>query len=93
MRRLILGLFFLALVPTLGFAQTSNEYGGQGYLFFAPGGTSPGNTANLHFGGAGGEGLIYKGLGVGGELGYLTPWQGFRSGVGVLSLNGSYNFF
>lgn len=89
MRRL--AFLFLAFVPAMTFAQSIDEHKGQGYVFFAPGATSPGGTGTAHIGG-GGEGLVYKGLGVGAELGYLAPWQSFGNGLGVLSLDGSYHF-
>ncbi len=66
---------------------------GQGYVFFAPGGaTSSGYTeAVMHVGG-GVEGLLYKGLGIGAEIGYLYPTVSASSGVAVVSLNGLYQF-
>lgn len=69
------------------------EHRGQGYVFFAQGAiVGDGySTATAHFGG-GGEGFLYKGLGLGVEGGYLTPWQDFGSGIGVVSVNGSYHF-
>jgi len=91
MRRLILGLLLLALVSIPGMAQTSDEHKGQGYVFFAPGTTSPEAIGTMHIGG-GGEALVYKGLGLGGEVGYLAPWRAFADGIGVLSLDGSYHF-
>ena len=93
MRRLIVGVLLLALVPGLGSAQTADQHKGHGYAFFAPGVATGGGatTSTMHFGG-GGEGLVYKGLGVGGEIGYGTPWQSFSSGLGVFSANGSYHF-
>jgi len=91
MRRLILGLFIASWIPAVAWAQATAEHKGQGYVFFAPGAVSPGGSASAHFGG-GGEALVYKGLGVGGEIGYLTPWQSFSSGLGVLSADGSYHF-
>lgn len=90
MRRLIWGLACLVLYPALGFGQSSGEHKGHGYVFAAPGATSEG-TGTLHFGG-GGEGLVYKGLGVGAELGYVAPWRGFGDGLGTFSANGSYHF-
>lgn len=65
---------------------------GQGYLFAAPGGivSSGASAGTLHFGG-GGEGFLFKGLAVGGELGYLAPTKSFGSGVGLLSVDGSYH--
>ncbi len=65
----------------------------QGYAFFAPGAlvTSYGSAATIHFGG-GAEALVYKGLGVGGEIGYLTPTRDWSAGIGILSFDGSYHF-
>jgi hypothetical protein len=45
----------------------------------------------LHFG-VGGEGLVYKGLGVGGEIGYLGATRHLNEGFGVFSPNVSYHF-
>ncbi len=60
-------------------------------MYFAPGATSPGGTGTLHIGG-GGEGLVAKGLGLGGDLGYGAPWRSFGDGIGTLSPNVSYHF-
>ena len=89
MRKLIFMIPLAVLLPIAATAQ-SNERRGQGYVFVAPGTTSEGG-ATLHIG-AGGEGLVYKGLGVGGEIGYLGASRGFSEGIGVLSPNVSYNF-
>jgi hypothetical protein len=78
MRTQLWAALFLAAVPA--FAD------GQGYLFFGPG-----NARALHLGG-GGEGLVYKGLGLGGELGYAFPRGAFGGGIGLLSANASYHF-
>lgn len=91
MRRLILGLLLLALVSIPGMAQTSDEHKGQGYVFFAPGTTSPEAIGTMHFGG-GGEALVYKGLGLGGEVGYLAPWRSMGDGMGTFSPDVSYHF-
>ncbi len=84
------------LVPACAYAglpADGEEHVGQGYVFFAPGAVVQGgySTGTAHFGG-GGEGLIYRGLGIGAELGYLTPWRDFSSGIGIFSVNGSYHF-
>jgi hypothetical protein len=73
--------------------ENEKEHRGQGYVFFAPGAVVEGGygTGTAHFGG-GGEGLIYKGLGIGAEAGYLTPWRDFSLGIGLASANGSYHF-
>jgi hypothetical protein len=85
-------MFVMTLVPSIGTAQSENEKRGQGYVFVAPGAiSSSGTTATLHFG-VGGEGLVHKGLGIGGEIGYLGSARGLQEGVGLFSANGSYHF-
>lgn len=92
MRKLMVLMFVLVAIPSLGVAQDSNHRG-QGYVFFAPGGVSvAGNSAATFHVGAGGEGLLYKGLGIGAEAGYLYPKSDFGSGFGMASVNGSYHF-
>lgn len=90
MRRPTVAWLFL-LLPALAAAQTSREYKSQGYVFGAPGVVSPGGLALLHFG-AGASGLVYKGLGIGAEIGYMAPAREMREGFGILSANGSYSF-
>ena len=84
-------IIFSLLAPLAALAQESGEHRGLGYAYFAPGASSPGGTGTFQTG-AGGEGLVYKGLGVGGELGYVAPWRSARDGLGVASANGSYHF-
>ncbi len=81
----------IVLAPAMGSAQTGERPGAWGYGFVAPGAYTPGTTSTLHFG-LGGEGLVYKGLGVGGELGYLAPTYAMAMGIGVASLDASYHF-
>ena len=88
MRNVILVLVLLA-VPLC--AQTSNEYRTQGTVFFAPGASSPDGGSNLHIG-VGALGRIYKGLGVGADVGYLFPPKAAADGVGLFSANGYYHF-
>jgi hypothetical protein len=66
---------------------------GWGYLFAAPGAVVSGDDAvgTGHIGG-GFEGVLYKGLGVGAEVGYLAAMEAFGEGVGVFSINGAYHF-
>jgi hypothetical protein len=81
----------LVLVPAAALGQAASEPRGWGYGFGAVGGASGGSDATLHVGG-GGEGLVYKGLGLGAEIGYLSPFQGLGDGIGILSTNVGYHF-
>lgn len=93
MHKFFFVLFLLALSPPLLGAQTpsSAEYRGHGYAFGAVGGATGSSDPLFHVG-AGGERLLYKGFGIGGELGYL--WVGERpdAGLGVLSADAQYHF-
>ena len=89
MSKLIFVILLAVLLPSAAAAQ-SKERLGQGYVFVAPTSTTEGGFG-LHIGG-GGEGLVYNGLGVGGEIGYLGSADGLRDGIGVLSTNISYHF-
>ena len=89
MSKLIFVILLTALFSIVATAQGS-EHRGQGYAFVAPGGFTEGGST-LHFG-VGGEGFVYKGLGVGGEIGYLGATRSLGEGFGVLSPNVSYHF-
>ena len=68
-------MLWLSVVPLLG---------DQEYVFLAP--VQP---RSVHVGG-GGEAFVWRGLGVGGEVGYVRPVDG--GGAGLLSVNGSYHW-
>ena len=89
MSKLIFVILLAVLLPFAAAAQ-SKEHRGQGYVFVAPTSTTEGGFG-LHIGG-GGEGLVYKGLGVGGEIGYVGSADRLRDGFGVLSTDISYHF-
>jgi hypothetical protein len=85
-------IFLLVLAASQLNAQTtSSEYRGHGYAFGAVGGAT-GSSDPLFHAGVGGERLLYKGFGIGGELGYL--WVGERpdAGLGVASVDAQYHF-
>jgi len=91
-RTLVL-LFGSSVVPGW-FGNAAVAQSSHGYVFFAPGGvTCCHNTSmTLQFGG-GGEAVLWKGIGVGAELGVLGARQDFRdSAMGVFSPNGYYHF-
>jgi hypothetical protein len=89
MKNILVAAGFLFLGSISGFAQSSEDHHAQGYIFFAPGVASGRTTGFMHAGG-GGEALI-KRVGIGGEIGYLTPWRYLSEGIGVGSVNGSFN--
>lgn len=94
MKSLLIICCLLLLTPALLLAQDQDQKSkGQGYVFAAPGAiVGEGESAStLHFGG-GGEFDIYQGLGLGAEIGYLSPIRQMSDGIGVLSINGLYSF-
>ena len=86
-------LLSLLLAASLGVAQDQREtpYKGHGYAFTSPGVTSPGGAGYLHYG-AGGERVFFKGIGMGGEIGYAHPTERPDAGLGVASINGLFQF-
>src|SRR6185436_17543803 len=73
-------------------AQSSGQRRGWGYGFLALGGTAgDGSAFTLHYGG-GGERLIYRGVGLGAELGNVSPATNFGNGLSIFSANLFYSF-
>ncbi|MEW6131024.1 MAG: hypothetical protein AB1757_28595 [Acidobacteriota bacterium] len=89
MKKLIFMVMFFTLASTAGLAQTK-ERQAWGYLFAGAGGSSDG-VALWQVGG-GGDGLMHKGLGIGGELSVIAAGDGGSGGVGVASVNLSGHF-
>jgi len=88
---LIAAMFVLTCI-SVGASAQSQERRGWGYGFIAVGGTAgDGSATTLHYGG-GGERLIYRGLGLGAELGNVTPIGDFGHGLGIFSATASYSF-
>lgn len=85
-------VFILAsLITSPVLAQDETRAWGQ---FFGGFGaiTSDGESqAVVHVGG-GGDALLAGGLGLTGEIGYLSNYQNFSGGVGIFSLGGMYAF-
>ncbi len=89
MRRLSILAFAFFLVCPSASAQRSS-----GYFFLAPGGVSAGGSisATLHLG-AGAEGILGKGFGIGAEIGALGLTQAWGDTVaGAFSPNGYFHF-
>lgn len=84
------GLLLVILLSTANHLSAQEfNFQENGYGFFAAGSSS--GSAIMQFG-AGYEMEIYKGLGLGGEIGYLTPFSDFGDGFGVFSPNGVLQF-
>jgi hypothetical protein len=83
-------VLLLALIPTLSFAQAEERGRVQVYSVTGVGRPS-GANAQLQIGG-GADALIYKGVGVGGELVRNKAREGLAAGFNILSTNGSFHF-
>ncbi len=93
MKRMMAAGFLLVLAGGECVAQEVPENRGAGYVFVAPGAAVAwGESAGLLHFGVGGQGLLYRGLGMSGEVGYLAPTAGMQYGVGLASINGFYQF-
>jgi hypothetical protein len=89
--RLGLLAILVALTSSQLLAQDSRR--SWAHVFGGVGAITDGGDAEavLHLGG-GGEGLLAGGLGITGELGYLSTFQNFSGGIGVFSVGGLYAF-
>ena len=93
MRHWILAVASLFAISTLGQAQEIPTPRALAHVSFGAGGAFAGDgAAAIMQVSGGGEGLIYKGLGAGEEIGYLFPRQAAGEGFGLLSTNGFYHF-
>lgn len=78
----------LIAITSAAFAQ-ERKYNGEGYGYFAAG--SNGGTATIGYGG-GAVRLVYKGLGVGADVGWVHPARDVSEGFGLASVNPSWTF-
>jgi hypothetical protein len=83
-------LFCFLALPTTEAQEKPRSEAGQGYVFAGFGAVNS-EASTLHFGG-GAEANLFKGLGLGVEVGYLGPWQCLGEGIGVFSVDGQYTF-
>lgn len=66
---------------------------GQGYVYQAVGTTSYNRwAAALGATGGGGEGVFWRGLGAGADIGAFYPYRDFGSVIGVASVSATYHF-
>ena len=92
MKRMILAmtLFSIPAWPQAEPAEKTFKYNGNGYTFFSAGACQHGYT-NVGVGG-GAEGFIWRGLVIGGEIGYYRFPADRNAGYGVATLNPGYHF-
>ena len=94
MKKAQLAALVTLLTVPYGFAQSGGrEYHGAGYVFWGPGAAVAccGAVGIAHLG-AGGQGLLYKGLGIGVEGGYIHLLGNMNEGAGLASVNGLFQF-
>lgn len=72
--------------------EPPNRYSGDGYVFFSADRPRGASFTELLTVGGGGEGLLYRGLGVNADIGYQFVRGYPGEGVGLASLNGCYHF-
>ncbi len=92
MRHTILASTFLAFSVAACAESTEKpfQYNGNGYTYFSAGACQHG-YANIG-GGGGGEGFLWRGLTIGGDLGYFNFPADYSSGYGVATVNVGYHF-
>ncbi|MFY9557232.1 MAG: outer membrane beta-barrel protein [Blastocatellia bacterium] len=91
MRKMLVGVMFLLVIQGAALAQSS-ERRGWGYVFGGAGASTGDFTFAAFQVGAGGEGLVHNGLGLGAEIGYLAPFRDAGNGIGIFSGDVSYHF-
>lgn len=96
MKVLIASVALLALAPALAAqsapeASAASKSRAQGYTMFGLA-TPVGDAGTVITLGGGGEGFVYKGLAVGGDVNYLFTGRRFTYGLGMASANVSYHF-
>jgi hypothetical protein len=91
-RKLFGVILVLVFISAIASAQSPDVRRGWGYGFIAVGGTAGDGSVFTFTYGGGGERLIYRGLGLGAELGNVTPISDVGHGLGIFSANASYSF-
>lgn len=89
MRFSLLCLFFVTLVATPLIAQTQPERQGYGYVYA---GVIGGENGAGFTAGGGGDGLVYRGVSLGGELSMLSPGNRWGRSFGAAAFNAGYHF-
>lgn len=85
----LVGLMYVALAASPLWAQSQPEWRGYGYVY---GGAIGGDNGSGYTVGGGGDGLVYKGVSVGGDVAMLAPGSRWNRSFGAASVNGGYHF-
>lgn len=80
----------LASAGTARAQEAPPKENGQGYVFAGVGAANA-EMSTLHLG-VGGERRVFKGFGIGAEIGGMVALRDRESGLGILSINGVYTF-
>ncbi|HKQ09168.1 MAG TPA: outer membrane beta-barrel protein [Blastocatellia bacterium] len=92
MRELFVIILLMTAIPAAAFGQSQGERRGWGYAFAGVGGNTGSDSGARFTAGGGGERLFYRGLGIGGEIGYLSSSNSIGDGIGIGSVNLAYHF-
>ena len=92
MRKLFVIILLMSAIPATAFGQSQSERRGWGYAFAGVGGTTGTDSGALFTVGGGGERLLYRGFGIGGEIGYVSASNSIGDGIGVGSVDLAYHF-
>lgn len=86
---------FYALVTTLlfsAFSPAQVAYRGHGYGFWGFEAPSGGRIGDVMTAGAGGDYIIWRGIGIGGDGSFAFPRREPSEGIGLAAVHGSYHF-
>lgn len=90
MKHLILALTALLCFSVLASAQVN--YRGHAYGSFGFESPKGGSIGDIMTGGFGGDYIVWKGVGFGGDAHYAFPRREPSDGIGLASVHGSYHF-
>jgi hypothetical protein len=92
MRKLFVIILLMSAIPAAAFGQSQGERRSWGYAFAGVGGASGSNSGARFTAGGGGERLLYRGFGIGGEIGYVSAANSVGDGIGIGSVDLAYHF-
>lgn len=79
----------IALAAAIAAAQTPNA---QAYIFQGIGSTRYSNGIALGQTAGGGQGVFWKGLGAGAEIGAVYPYRSLEGAIGIANVSAVYHF-